>query len=236
MQCQQCGRPLANANAICTACDLELSTSSHLDVGAHTGKGRYRCPACSGSFGSWTTTVSPRNARWYTPQLHVPACPLCTEALRWKRDAEPAQLPAGLRGIAMGMTWGVAYSIPTQLRQWATEQLGKWFLLLIPLLLILMFFVAARPSLQGTGSGPGRFVLPQPPDNQLNFLAPLLSGPAILASFWVVPQTAQLPLWCAWLALAGAGCLTAVLWRRSTEQRKHMQTPGSAAPSPTRPS
>lgn len=233
MQCQQCGCPLANANAICAACDLELSTSSHLYVGAHPVKGRYRCPACSGSFESWTTTVSPSNASWYTPQLHVPACPLCTNALRWERDREPAQLPLGLQGVAMGMLSALWFTTPTPLLHEIREHIGNWFVVLIPPLLSAMFFVAVRPSMRGTGQGVGHFVLGQhQPSGKFLFWA-LMTGAAILISVRAAPQTAELPLWCAWIGLGAAGCLAAVLWRRSAQRRKRSHTPDPAAPSPT---
>lgn len=230
MQCQQCGRPLANATAICTACGLELPTSSHRDVGATTGKGRYRCPACSGSFESWTTTVSPSNARWYTPQLHVPACPLCAEALRWQRDQEPAQLPSSLQGVAIGMLWALWFTIPTQLLHGAKERIGNWFVALIPLLMSAVFFIAVRPSMRGTGQGVGHFVLGQPqPIWKLLFWV-LMSFAAILVSVRAAPQTAELLLWCAWLGLGAAGCLAAVLWRLSAARHKRLHTPDPAAP------
>jgi len=227
MQCQQCGRPLANPTAICTACDQELSTP--------IGGGRYRCPACNGFFDHWTTTLLPRNARWYTPQSEVTTCPLCEEALQWTRDMEPAQLPAGFQGIAMGMMWGVAYTLPPHVRLWATEQLGKWFLLVIPLLLIVMFFIAVRPSLQSTGIGLGHFTSAQTqPDKKAKIWAGLISGIAVFVGHWAAPQDTWLPLWCTWLGLAVVGCLAAVLWRRSVERHQRLHTPDPAAQSPTR--
>jgi hypothetical protein len=230
MQCQQCGRPLANPTAICTACDQELSTP--------TGGGRYRCPACHGLFDDWTTILLPRNARWYTPQSEVTTCPLCEEALEWKRDTEPAQLPAGLEGIAFGMMWSLAYTIPPHVRLWTTEQLGKWFLLLIPLLLVEMYFIAVRPSLQGPGGGPGHFTLAQPEPNsrKAHFLTGLISGIAVFSGYWAAPQVTWLPLWWALFGLAAVGCIAAVVWRRSVERHKRLHAPTTAAPSPTLPS
>lgn len=235
MQCQQCGRPLANPTAICTACDQELSTPSHLDVGTPIGEGRYRCPACSGSFDRWTTSLLPRNARWYTPQYDVPTCPLCKEALQWKRDPEPAQLPSGLQGIAIGMTWALYVTIPTPLLQWIKEHMGKWFAILLPLLLLAMFVIAVRPTVQSPRRGTGRFVLAQPqPFQKHKFWALSIIGVAIMASIRTAPQATQLPLWCAWLGLAAAGCIAAVVWRRSVERHQRLRTPDPTAPYPTR--
>lgn len=217
MQCQQCGRPLANPTAICTACDQELSTP--------IGGGRYRCPACHGLFDDWTTTLLPRNARWYTPPRELTTCPLCKEALQWKRDAEPAQLSASFQGIALGMLVALPSTIPTSLLKGVKEHLGTWFAILLFLLLIAMLFIAVRPSMLNTGEGAGHFVPVQaPPAGKPQFRACLITVVAITTSIWTAPQAAQLLLWCAWYGLAAAGCLAVVLWRRSAERHQRLQT------------
>lgn len=227
MQCQQCGRPLANPTAICTACDQELSTP--------IGGGRYRCPACHGLFDDWTTTLLPRNARWYTPQHELATCPLCEEVLQWRRDAEPAQLSVSFQGIAMGMTWALWFTVPKPLVRWVMEHLGIWFIALIPMMLIAMLLIAVRPSLLGTGQGVGHFATMQPTAvRKPKFWAVLIIVVAITLSIQTAPQAAQLPLWSAWLALAAVGCLTAVVWRRSVERHQRLHTPGPTATSPTR--
>ncbi|MFN3439954.1 MAG: hypothetical protein ACK41V_19815 [Acidovorax sp.] len=177
----------------------------------------------------------PRNARWYTPQSEIATCPLCEEVLQWKRDAEPAQLSASFQGIAMGMTWALWFTIPKPLVRWVMEHLGTWFVVLIPMLLIAMLLIAVRPSLLGTGQGIGHFVTMQPPAvKKPKFWVSLIIVVAITVSVRTAPQTAQFPLWGAWLALAAAGCLAAVLWRRSAERHKRLHTPDSAASPATR--
>lgn len=224
MHCEQCRRPLQHAHEICQACNRELSYPASSNSNKALGVGRHRCPACNGFFDHWTTTLLPRNARWYTPQERAITCPLCKEVLQWKRDAEPEQLPAGFQGIAFGVMWGIAYTIPPYVRLWATEQLGKWSLLLIPLLLIGMFFVAVRPSVQGVGIGPGHFMLAQAqPERKAKVWAGLLSGTAVFVGHWAVTQDIWLSMWCAWFGLGASGCVAAVLWRHFAERRKHLQ-------------
>ena len=235
MHCEQCRRPLQHAHDICQACNQELSYPTSSNSNKALGVGRYRCPACNGFFDHWATTLLPRDARWYKPQSEVATCPLCEEALQWKRDAEPAQLSAGFEGIALGTLWALLFTIPTPLLEGAEEHLGRWFGLLIPLLLGAMFLIAVRPSTLGTGQGVGGFVLAQPqPYRKPQFWASLIFGVAIMVSVRIAPQAAQLYLWCAWLGLAAAGCLAAVLWRRSVERHKRLHTPDPTAPSPTR--
>lgn len=235
MHCEQCRRPLQHAHDICQACNQELPYPTSSNSSKALSVGRYRCPACNGFFDHWTTTLLPRDARWYTYQGDVPTCPLCKEVLQWKRNSEPAQLPAGLQGIAIGMLWGVVYAIPAPVNRWVMEHLGQWLLPLMPLLLVAMFLIAVRPSLQGTGRGSGHFALAQPqPFRKPKFWASLIFGVAIMASVGIAPKAAQLPLWCAWLGLAAAGCLAAVVWRCSVERHQRLHTPDTAATSPTR--
>lgn len=177
----------------------------------------------------------PRNARWYTPQGQAPACPLCGEVLQWKRDPEPAQLSARLQGIALGMTWALWISIPDVLLQAIKEHLGKWWIALIPMLLMAMLLIAVRPSLRGPGQGAGHFVPMQaPPIAKAQWWAALAIGVAIMASVRTVPQGAQLPVWGAWLGLAAIGCLAAALWRRSVGRRERPYSPDRTAPPSSR--
>ena len=103
------------------------------------------------------------------------------------------------------------------------------------MLLITMLHIAVRPSVFGPGLGVGHFVPMQPSTAvKPQFLALSIIGVAIMASVRIVPQAAKLPLWCAWLGLAAAGCMAAVVWRRSVERHKRLHTPTTAASSPTR--
>lgn len=235
MHCEQCRRPLQHAHEICQACNQELPYPTSSNSSKALGVGRYRCPACNGFFDRWATTLLPRDARWYTYQGDVPTCPLCDEVLQWRRDVEPAQLSAGFQGIAWGMAFALWATIPTALLKGVEEHLGKWFAPLIPMLLITMLHIAVRPSMFGPGLGVGHFVPMQPsPAVEPKFWALSIIGVAIMASVRISPQAAQLPLWCAWLGLAAAGCLAAVVWRRSVERHQRLHTPDTAAPSPTR--
>jgi membrane protein implicated in regulation of membrane protease activity len=237
MHCEQCRRPLQHAHEICQACNQELPYPTSSNSNKALGVGRYRCPACNGFFDRWATTLFPRDAHWYTPQSEVATCPLCEEALQWKRDTEPAQLSAGFEGIALGTLWALLFTIPSPLPHGIKEHLGAWFAALVLVLLVAMYYIATRPFLQGTGCAPGRFVLAQPqpqPVGKRFFWASWIIGAVILVSVRAAPQAAQFSMWCAWLGLAAAGCLAAVVWRRSVERHQRLHTPDPAAPSPTR--
>lgn len=237
MHCEQCRRPLQHAHEICQACNQELPYPTSSNSSKALGVGRYRCPACNGFFDRWATTLVPRNARWYKPQSEVATCPLCEEALQWKRDTEPAQLSAGFEGIALGTLWALLFTIPTPLPHGIKEHLGAWFAALVLVLLVAMYYIATRPFLQGTGCAPGHFVLAQPqphPVGKRFFWASWIIGAVILVSVRAAPQAAQFPMWCAWLGLAAVGCLAAFLWRRSVERHQRLHTPDPAATSPTR--
>jgi hypothetical protein len=147
--------------------------------------------------------------------------------LRWKRLQEPPQLSGALQGIALGLAWSLWSTIPPALNQWIKAQLGSWFVILTPLALFALLFLAIRPPLLNVGKGAGHFVLATNSDSSrrksqalgIIFVLVLMGG------YWATPQAHKPTVWAAEFGLAVMGCLLAVIWRIRTEQRLGSSTP-----------
>lgn len=86
IQCQNCGKPLPSAEAICPDCEERMR--GELDSPA---SGKYRCPVCEQRFDRPRDELWPRGARWYVPRQFKPSCPHCHSFLR---DRKNPVLPA----------------------------------------------------------------------------------------------------------------------------------------------
>ncbi len=221
MHCEQCHRPLAHAEDICPVCAVELSQSTEAIPDLSGTVGRHRCPGCQGKFDYCGTAWHPPHARWYVPQTAKTVCPLCAVELAWKRLQEPAQLSEALQGIALGLAWSLWSTIPPALNQWIKAQLGWGFVILTPLALIGLFFLAVRPAMWTTaGQGTGHFVLARSTESSRRKpWMTLLSIAGFAGCYWATPQDHRLTVWAAGFGLAVLGCLLAVAWRIRIEQR-----------------
>jgi uncharacterized membrane-anchored protein YitT (DUF2179 family) len=147
--------------------------------------------------------------------------------LEWKRLQEPAQLSGALQGIALGLAWSLWITIPPALNQWIKEQLGSWFVILTPLALFAMLFLAMRPPLLNTGKGAGHFVLAISSDSsrRKSQLLGIIFVLMLMGGYWATPQAHKLTVWSAGFGLAFMGCFLAVIWRIRTEQRLRSSAP-----------
>ena len=226
MHCEQCRRPLTHSEEVCPVCAVELSQSTEAVPDLTGAVGRHQCPGCHGKFDHYGTAWHPPHARWYVPQTAKTICPLCAVQLEWKRLQEPAQLSEALQGIALGLAWSLWSTIPPALNQWIKVQLGSWFVILTPLALFALLFLAVRPPLLNTGKGAGHFVLAiSTNSSRRKFQAFGMISMLLLGGYWVTPQTHKLTMWGVGLSLAILGCLTAVAWRIRTEQRLRRSAP-----------
>ena len=221
MHCEQCHRPLAHAEDICPVCAVELFQSTEAVPDLTGTVGRHQCPGCHGKFDHWTTALHPPNARWYVPQNTITACPLCAVELEWKRLQEPAQLSQTLQGIALGLAWSLWNTIPPAVNQWIRVQLGSWFVILTPLALLTLCFLAVRPSLLDTGKGAGHFVLATSghSSRRKSTVFGIIFMLLLVGCYWATPQAHKLTVWTLGVVLAIVGCLAAVVWRIRAEQR-----------------
>lgn len=208
-------------------CAVELSQSTEAVPDLTGAGGRFQCPACHGKFDQWTSALHPANARWYVPQDHKPTCPRCAAPLEWKRLPEPPQLPQDLQGIALGTAWALWSTVPPALNQWIKTQLGWGFVILTPLALIALFFLAVRPAMWTTaGQGTGHFVLSHSTGaSRRKPWMTLLSIVGFAGCYWATPQDHRLTVWAAGFGLAMLGCILAVVWRIRTEQRLRRSAP-----------
>ncbi len=221
MHCEQCHRPLAHAEDICPVCAVELSQSTEAIPDLSGTVGRHQCPGCHGKFDYCGTAWHPPHARWYVPQTAKTVCPLCAVELQWKRLQEPPQLSGALQGIALGLAWSLWSTIPPALNQWIKAQLGSWFVILTPLALFALLFLAIRPPLLNAGKGASHFVLATNSDSsrRKSQVLGIIFVLVLMGGYWATPQAHKLTVWAAGFGLAVMGCLLAVVWRIRTEQR-----------------
>lgn len=202
-------------------CVVELSQSTQAIPDLTGTVGRYQCPGCHGKFDYCVTAWHPPHARWYVPQIAKTVCPLCAVELEWKRLQEPAQLSEALQGIGLGLACSLWSTIPPALNQWIKTQLGTWFVILTPLALLTLCFLAVRPPLLSTGKGAGHFILAISADSSrrksqaFGIIFTLL----LMGGYWTTPQAHKLTVWVAGFSFSIVGCLAAVVWRIRTEQR-----------------
>ncbi|WP_162995888.1 hypothetical protein [Acidovorax sp. 1608163] len=227
MHCEQCHRPLAHAHEICKSCNVELSYPIRTSSGYVDRVSRYKCPACDGSFERWTNALRPANARWYVPQSTKTVCPLCAVELEWKRVQEPAQLSEALQGIALGLAGALSGTTPQALSDWLKMHWGAASTTLVPLTLVTLFFIAARPPVLATGHGAGHFVSVTSADSsrRKSQVFGILLMLLLVGGYWTAPQAHKLTVWAAGFGLAVMGCLLAVIWRIRTEKRLRRSAP-----------
>jgi hypothetical protein len=125
------------------------------------------------------------------------------------------------RGLALWIT------IPPALNQWIKTQLGWGFVVLTPLAVIGLFFLAVRPALWTTaGQGTGHFVLARSTaSSRRKPWMTLLSIVGFATCYWATPQDHRLTVWAAGFGFAALGCLLAVAWRIRTEQELRRPAP-----------
>lgn len=82
LACQQCGRALPAADAVCAPCNAELAAPPA--DGLITGK--YSCPSCARKFPKPAFALEPANAKWYVPQVQKLVCPHCNIQLLDSRN------------------------------------------------------------------------------------------------------------------------------------------------------
>ena len=216
MQCQSCGRPLTAANAICASCDEALSRPSHLEAATPVGSGRYACPACHQRFDRWKSALFPASARWYVPQNESPACPLCATALRWAPEPPDSLRFHLLWQAVFASCWFLAHNVPAEVVQGVRESLGRWGLVLIPLLLILVAGVTLqwRSPTRPPGKGMGRFEVADLHRWGWQDIALLLSPiTVIVLVWWTIPKNAWLTAWFVGLGGLLVCCAGTLAWR-----------------------
>ena len=93
--CDRCGNDLPSADAVCIACDAELSAP--LVKGLRSGK--HICPGCNSSFDTPDITLEPEGAKWYVPQSQGLRCPHCR--LRLLDTRNPRMPPRRIAGLVV---------------------------------------------------------------------------------------------------------------------------------------
>ncbi len=90
--CENCARPLAAENSICTHCDWQLSQrpfAFELSAPRNPLEGNKVCPYCHERF--FTRQLRPlphpANAPWYRLTSHKPSCPHCGGLLMSSRQS-----------------------------------------------------------------------------------------------------------------------------------------------------
>lgn len=117
--CDNCGRALAAADAVCSACEPDFA-----DPRGNPAVGKHACPACGSRFDwpdqVWWTTVSWR--LW--PKSQFPACPHCKTVLRDRRRAYLTTL----EWLGFALCYATAMVLPGQ---------HSRLLLIVPLALVI---------------------------------------------------------------------------------------------------
>lgn len=103
-RCERCGRALPAIDAVCEACETELSAPA-----VDHAHGPYRCPACERPFKRPDFTLVPAQARWYVPQSQALACPHCRALLL---DRLNPKMPAREAFALMALAVAAQFMLP----------------------------------------------------------------------------------------------------------------------------
>lgn len=95
-RCQGCDAPLPHADAVCTACDAELSAEPPAP------EAKYVCPHCHQRFAALVAAPWPPHVPWWRPTTMRTQCPHCDAPLRDRYAMPPPPwLVAATIGVAI---------------------------------------------------------------------------------------------------------------------------------------